>query len=377
METLLLATVCVILAGAVVFLALRLGSVSSRARTARPPATEPVVEDNPLEVLDLMTIGVLMLNQTLTPMVANPAVRKLLQLPGASLPARLRSDELISIARRSVAEGGPVDAEMSLWPARTHVSVRAVPLGDRGEVAVFLRDVTEEQRTHQIRRQFVVNASHELKTPVAGLQALAEAVGQAIDDDPDTAKSFTKKLIGEAERMGRLIQDLLDLSRLEDPVHFSNDQVDLADVAEDEARQLKSVAELGDVELFVDALRGALVKGDAQQLGLMVRNLIDNAIRYTPSGGHVHVRVDHDDVDVTLEIEDTGIGIPLQAQARVFERFFRVDQDRARNSGGTGLGLSIVKHVAELHGGHAAVTSELGEGSVFSVRLPVARNGSA
>lgn len=376
MGTLLLAAVCLGLAATVVFLAFRMRSATPGSRVIQAPEAASEPKDNPHEVLDLMTIGVLMMNETLTPIVANPAARKLLQLPGTSLPPRLRSDELVSIARRAMAEGVPVDAEMSLWPARTHVSVRAVPLDEQGQVVVFLRDVTEEQRTHQIRRQFVVNASHELKTPVAGLQALAEAVGQAIDDDPETAKRFTKKLIVEAERMGRLIQDLLDLSRLEDPVHFSDEQVDLADVAESEARQLKSVAELGDVELVVDAGRGALVKGDEQQLGLMVRNLIDNAIRYTPSGGQVNVRVGHDDVDVTLEIEDTGIGIPLQAQARVFERFFRVDQDRARNSGGTGLGLSIVKHVAELHGGHVAVASELGEGSTFSVRLPVARNGS-
>ena len=376
---LLLAIFCLVLIAIVAFLMLRLRTVrlSAEDTRVRTPVPEQAAQGNPLEVLDLMTIGVLMLNETLTPTAANPAARKLLQLPGTSLPPRLRSDELVSIARRSIAEGVPVDAEMSLWPARTHVSVRAVPLSESGNVVVFLRDVTEEQRTHQIRRQFVVNASHELKTPVAGLQALAEAVGQAIDDDPETAKRFTKKLIVEAERMGRLIQDLLDLSRLEDPVHFSNEQVDLAEVAGTEARQLTSVAELGDVELSLDAGRGALVKGDEQQLGLMVRNLIDNAIRYTPSGGQVSVRVAHDDVDVTLEIEDTGIGIPLQAQARVFERFFRVDQDRARNSGGTGLGLSIVKHVAELHGGHVAVASELGEGSTFSVRLPVARNGSA
>lgn len=377
MQTFILITTCLVLGVVVVFLALRLKGSRSTPPATPAVAARPESREQSFEILDLMTMGVVLLNHALTPVVANPAARKLLQLPGDSLPARLRSDELISIARRSVAEQAPVDAEMSLWPARTQVSVRAVPIGDRGEVVVYLRDMTEEQRTHQIRRQFVVNASHELKTPVAGLQALAEAVGQAIDDDPETAKNFTKRLIGEAERMSRLIQDLLDLSRLEDPVHFSNERVDLADVAEDEARQLKSVAELGDVELTVDSLRGALVNGDQQQLGLMVRNLIDNAIRYTPTGGRVQVRVAHDAADVTLEVEDTGVGIPLQAQARVFERFFRVDQDRARNSGGTGLGLSIVKHVAELHGGHVALTSELGEGSVFSVRLPVAKNGSA
>jgi signal transduction histidine kinase len=302
--------------------------------------------------------------------MANPVARSLLQMPGPTLPARLRSDELVSIARRALADQEAVDTELTLWPARMHVRVRAVPLHEE-EVVVFIQDVTEEQQTQQIRRQFVVNASHELKTPVAGMQALAEAIAQAIDDDPGTARDFAVRLVGESERLGRLIQDLLDLSRLEDPAHFSTDQVDLAEIVQTEAVQLKDVAGTARVALSVDALPGVIIRGDGQQLGLMVRNLIDNAIRYTSEGGRVLVRVEGDDSDATLEVEDTGAGIPLQAQARVFERFFRVDQDRARNSGGTGLGLSIVKHVAELHGGHVAVQSELGEGSTFRVRLPV------
>jgi signal transduction histidine kinase len=117
-----------------------------------------------------------------------------------------------------------------------------------------------------------------------------------------------------------------------------------------------------------------MVRGDEQQLGLLVRNLVDNAIRYTPGDGNVQVRVLHSDDHVVLEVEDTGAGIPLNAQSRVFERFFRVDQDRSRASGGTGLGLSIVKHVAELHGGHVSLHSELGEGSTFTVQIPLAEN---
>jgi signal transduction histidine kinase len=363
----------VVLAIGVVVLATRLAQ-----RPAPPeiriaaPALDPSAPE-PLEILEKMTVGVLLLSSSLTPIMANPVARSLLQLPGPSLPARLRSDELISIARRAMAEHGSVDAEMTLWPARTHVRIRAVPL-DEDEVVVFIQDVTEEQRTHQIRRQFVVNASHELKTPVAGMQALAEAIAQAIDDDPVTTKDFAVRLVGESERLGRLIQDLLDLSRLEDPAHFSTEQVDLAEIVNNEAVQLKGVADAAEVELSTDALPGVVIRGDGRQLGLMVRNLIDNAIRYTPSGGRVIVRVDGDGTDAALEVEDTGAGIPLQAQARVFERFFRVDEDRARDSGGTGLGLSIVKHVAELHGGHVSVESTLGEGSTFRVRLPVAQS---
>ncbi|MDQ3939921.1 MAG: ATP-binding protein [Actinomycetota bacterium] len=376
MTSLWLAVVCSLLGIALVLMAVRLRQLT---RTSSPENVAPVLpspRDEHLEIFEKMATGVLLLNEALTPVMANPAAAKLLQLPGASLPARLRSDELVSISRRAIAEDRAVDADVTLWPGRTEVRIRAVPLADRGEVALFLQDVTEETRTQQIRRQFVVNASHELKSPVAGLQALAEAVAQAIDDDPETAKRFTEKLIGESERLGRLIQDLLDLSRVEDPVHFSDEQVDLAEVAEHETTQLKDRAERAGVEMVFDGIRGVRVRGDEQQLGLMVRNLIDNAIRYTPTGGLVQIRIDHDATDVRLEVEDSGIGIPLQAQARVFERFFRVDGDRARDSGGTGLGLSIVKHVAELHGGHVGVQSELGEGSTFLVRLPLAHSGS-
>jgi signal transduction histidine kinase len=367
----ILVATCVVLAVVVIVLGIRLARRNTPPPTEVPAPTLDPSAPEPLEILERMTVGVLLLNASLTPIMANPVARELLQLPGPALPARLRSDELVSIARRAMAELAPVDTEMDLWPARTHVRVRAVPLGE-DEVVVFLQDVTEEQRTQQIRRQFVVNASHELKTPVAGMQALAEAIAQAIDDDPATAKDFSARLVGESERLGRLIQDLLDLSRLEDPAHFSNEHVDLAEIVQSEAVLLKDVAEAAHVELSTDAMPGVIVRGDGQQLGLMVRNLIDNAVRYTPDGGRVLVRVDGDDMDATLEVEDTGAGIPLQAQARVFERFFRVDEDRARNSGGTGLGLSIVKHVAELHGGHVSVQSELGEGSTFRVRLPVA-----
>jgi signal transduction histidine kinase len=368
----ILVSLCLVLTLAVILLGIGLARRAPAAVEVTP--VREAFPREPLEILEKMTVGVLLLNASLTPVMANPVARSLLQLPGPSLPPRLRSDELVSIARRALAKRDPVDTEMDLWPARTHVRVRAVPLGE-DEVVVFLQDVTEEQRTQQIRRQFVVNASHELKTPVTGMQALAEAIAQAIDDDPKTARDFAIRLVGESERLSRLIQDLLDLSRLEDPAHFSNEHVDLAEIVQTEAVLLKDVAESAHVELSTDAVPGVIVRGDGQQLGLMVRNLIDNALRYTPDGGRVVVRLDGDDTDATLEVEDTGAGIPLQAQARVFERFFRVDEDRARNSGGTGLGLSIVKHVAELHGGHVSLESELGEGSTFRVRLPVVRNG--
>lgn len=364
-----LATTCVVLAVSTALL------FFSRRRDAAPltrsfPARAPDrVERDAAAPLERMDLGVLVLNASLAPVAANRAARRLLRLPAEGLPVRLGSDELLSTARRAVNTGSIAETELNLWPERRRVRARAIEDGD--EVIVFLDDVTEEVQAHQVRRQFVLNASHELKTPVAGIQALAETVDQAIDDDPEAAKRFARKLLVESERLSRLIKDLLDLSRLEDPAHFSNASVAVAAVAEKEAEGLRRLAEDRGVVLQVNVTEEIEIRGDEQQIGLLVRNLIDNALRHTPRGGRVDVAVSRDGNEAVVEVEDTGAGIPLNAQSRVFERFFRVDEDRSRGSGGTGLGLSIVKHVAEMHGGHVSLRSELGEGSTFRVRLPV------
>lgn len=361
----ILAALCLVLAATTILLMVR-------ARPPSPAVVEPApvrpMERDPSAALEQMELGVVVLSSSLGPVFANAAARRLLRLPADSLPVRLQSDEVLSIARRALNSGKPAETELSLWPDRKRVNARAVSDGE--DIFVFLDDVTDEVLAHQIRRQFVLNASHELKTPVASIQALAETVNQAIEDDAENARRFARKLLIESERLSRLIQDLLDLSRLEDPAHFSDASVDLGAVSERESEGLRRLAEERGIKLVVDVTPGTMVRGDEQQLGLLVRNLVDNAIRYTPGDGHVQVRVLQSNGHVVLEVEDTGAGIPLNAQSRVFERFFRVDQDRSRASGGTGLGLSIVKHVAELHGGHVSLRSELGEGSTFTVQIP-------
>ena len=336
-----------------------------------PPPSPSLAE----RVIDEMGVGVVVLNESLSPLYANPVARKLLDLPPDVLPVRVGPDELLSVARRAATVSQPVRAEVNL-DQRTQLRARATRITD-DSIVLVLNDITDESRALQTRRQFVLNASHELKTPVAGIQALAETVNQALDDDPEAAKRFARKLLVESERLSRLIQDLLDLSRLEDPAHFSNASVDLSAVAEKEAEGLRRLAEEQGIALDVNVVYGIHVRGDEQQIGLLIRNLIDNAIRYTPPEGNVTVTVSREESEVVVDVEDTGAGIPLNAQSRVFERFFRVDQDRSRVSGGTGLGLSIVKHVAEMHGGHVSLQSELGEGSRFRVRLPVLEEGIA
>jgi signal transduction histidine kinase len=363
----ILATACVLLALSTIVLSIRVrrqepGVATSTFREPRRPERDPAA---PLELMDM---GVLVLNNSLAPVAANPAARKMLRLGDVSLPVRLGSDELLSTARRALNTSAPAETELNLWPERRRIRARAVENGD--EITVFLNDITEEVQAHQVRRQFVLNASHELKTPVAGIQALAETVEQALDDDPDAARRFARKLIVESERLSRLIQDLLDLSRLEDPAHYSNASVDMGAITEKAVEGLRRLADDRGVTLERKVAPDVIVRGDEQQIGLLVKNLVDNAIRYTPPEGSVNVRVFLHDREAVLEVEDTGAGIPLNAQSRVFERFFRVDEDRARGSGGTGLGLSIVKHVAEMHGGHVSLQSELGEGSTFRVRFP-------
>ena len=322
-----------------------------------------------VELLEKMDVGVLVLNESLTPVMANGAARRLLGFDSTT-PAHLGSDEILSLARGALVEGRHLEEALQLWPQRVTVRVRAIPLEDQAGVAVVLQDVTEELGTQRIRRQFVANASHELKSPAAGMQALAEAIRDAVHDDPAMAERFAEKLVGETERLGRLISDLLDLSRLEDPANVSRRSTDLSLVAHEQMEEVRVAASSKEMELRSHISDDVWVKGDHQQLGLMIRNLLDNAIRYTPEHGAVTLAVATDGGDAVLSVSDTGMGIPLKSQSRVFERFYRVDKDRSRGRGGTGLGLSIVKHVVELHGGHVSLDSELGEGSTFTVRLP-------
>lgn len=363
----ILATTCALLAASTIVLLIRMRRQESgvESPTLREP---PRVERDAAAPLERMDLGVIVLNTSLALVAANAAARRMLRLPETGLPVRLGLDELLSTARRALNTSEPAETELNLWPERRRIRARAVEDGD--EITVFLDDITEETQAHQIRRQFVLNASHELKTPVAGIQALAETVNQALNDDPEAAQRFARKLLVESERLSRLIQDLLDLSRLEDPAHFSNASVDVGAATEKAVEDLRRLAEDRDIGLGSEVSPDVIVRGDEQQIGLLVRNLVDNAIRYTPAYGRVNVRLFPHGRDAVLEVEDTGAGIPLNAQSRVFERFFRVDEDRARGSGGTGLGLSIVKHVAEMHGGHVSLQSELGEGSTFRVRLP-------
>ncbi|MGH2757249.1 MAG: sensor histidine kinase [Actinomycetota bacterium] len=373
-----IAPVLLLIAAVVLFMT---GMFVGRRRSVRPGASAAVVVPPPArgpgaqDVLEHLEEGVVVLNASLTPIVANAAGRRLLGLPTAGLPPSLTPD-ISSLARRALVEREPADAIVSLHSVDRHLGVRAVAVDEPEGVLIFVRDVTDEQRTHQLRKQFVANASHELKTPVASLQALAEAVGDAASNDPKAVERFGYRLAEEAARLGNLIKDLLDLSRVEDPAAMALHNVDLSEVVRGQVKSVTDDATAKSLQLDPVVEPNVMVRGDEGQLELMVRNLVVNAVRYTPNGGHISVELTCDPDDAVLEVTDDGIGIPLQAQGRVFERFYRVDNDRSRAGGGTGLGLSIVRNTAELHGGTVSLTSVLGEGSTFTVRLPLANGES-
>lgn len=287
------------------------------------------------------------------------------------------------LGERVVAEGGPLPPEIRSVLARAsegHESVGEIQVGyptrvlqavgsppdEDGITVLRLIDVTERRRVDEIRRDFVAAASHELKTPAAAIQAAAETVLMALDDDPDAVRSFSARIHDNATRLSRIVTDLLDLSRLETHVS-AMEPLDLTRLVADE------VGKFGSSKPPI-VMEGSPVPvlGNRADLALAIRNLLDNAVRYTPADGHIDVRVAADGPRVSITVSDDGPGIPAADLPRVFERFYRVDEARSRATGGTGLGLSIVKHVVELHGGEVSARSEVGLGSSFRITLPIA-----
>jgi two-component system, OmpR family, sensor histidine kinase SenX3 len=245
-------------------------------------------------------------------------------------------------------------------------------LDKREDIGYFSPD--ELRRVNKIRRDFVANVSHELKTPATSLRLLAESLEETIDEDPVQARLFATQLRRETERLSQLISDLLDLTRLESEERVENPVlVDVRGVLMSVLANTRRVARKKNITLQWKRFGRAAeytVRGDETQLTSMFSNLVDNAVKYTPPGGRVEVTGGFKGSEVVIRISDTGIGIPESKLPRIFERFYRVDKARSKETGGTGLGLSIVKHVAENHGGRVAVESTPGEGSTFTVYLP-------
>lgn len=289
--------------------------------------------------------------------------------------------ELVEIVDRVRRTGEPVDEELELargpfGDASVYLDVRVAMLGSR-YVLLLADDRTESYRLEEVRRDFVANISHELKTPIGSIGLLAEALESA-SDEPEQVKRFAKRMRKEAERLGRLTQEIIELSRLQASDSLDHPEpVELDGVLTAAVDQNRVIAESRRIQIVSGGDDGTVVLGDASMLTMAVHNLVSNAINYSPEGTRVGIGVHSRDGIVEIAVTDQGVGIPEEDLDRVFERFFRVDPSRARNTGGTGLGLAIVKHVVQNHGGDIRVWSKAGSGSTFTIRLPEASHASA
>ncbi|HKJ55073.1 MAG TPA: ATP-binding protein [Nitriliruptoraceae bacterium] len=303
---------------------------------------------------------------------ANDAARELLRVPTdgerTTMLAALGNSQLADAVRRTSPGGGVITVDADV--AGRQVRANIVAVGDQRLVLVV--DRTRERRIEDIRRNFVVNASHELKTPATAIQALAEALVVTVNTSPERMPGLVERLDHESQRLVRLVHDLLDLRRLEDDSEVAREVVDVVDVLRHEAADMESLAAESDVSITLDVPQRVWVMMEEEDLRLTVRNLVSNAIQYNRPGGTVTVTVTPG-WPVVLEVADTGIGIPRADMERVFERFYRVDVARSRATGGTGLGLSMVRHAVVRNGGSLEVESLLGTGSVFRAHLPAAQ----
>lgn len=250
--------------------------------------------------------------------------------------------------------------------AGRNLRITASPLDH--DVLVVVGDRTRERQVEELRRDFVVNASHELKTPVTAIATLVEALEVAPADRRD---SLVARLTEQSERLTRLVHDLLDLRMLEEADGEELVSVDLVELVRSAVDGVAGTATRAGVGFDLDLPQSAIVAGRTRDMALVVDNLVANAVQYNREGGTVRIRLERDHGIQVLTVSDTGIGIPEAALGRVFERFYRVDVARSRERGGTGLGLSIVRNAVERHGGRIGVESLLGEGTTFTVRLPV------
>jgi len=289
---------------------------------------------------------------------------------------RINSPELVALIRvvrrthqRHIGKieipRGPIGEGMR------ELTVRAIYLEDVDNIVVLLSDESEAERVHEVRRDFVANISHELKTPIGALSLLSEAVLSAADE-PESVVKFATRMQLEAKRLTDLVQEIINLSRLQDsdPLQVATEN-SVAELINEAVDLVKTTSEAKGISVSAKDIPEVLVLGDCEQLIMAINNLLENAINYSPENTKVSVSVTINEEIVEIVVADQGIGIPEEAQDRIFERFYRVDPARSRETGGTGLGLSIVKHVASNHGGDVKVWSSPNVGSSFALRLPI------
>jgi two-component system, OmpR family, sensor histidine kinase SenX3 len=333
-------------------------------------------------LLDLMDPAVVFVDTDDAVLLANPAARAL----GIVRGSRLMVPELLDLAQKVRASGGrrtdvrlPGDLAgtgprlVGVHGVRLHSGTLPPP----GPVALVLQDVTEARRVEAVRRDFVANVGHELKTPVGALALLAEAIEGAADD-PEAVQRFAGRIAHESDRLARLVRELIDLSRIQGGEPLPElVPVEIDTVLAEAVDRTRTAARAKDLEIVVGGQTGLVVRGVESQLATAVTNLLANAVAYSEGAERIAVAARARSGFAEIAVTDSGIGIPRKDRNRVFERFYRVDQSRASSTGGTGLGLAIVKHVASNHGGSVSVWSEEGLGSTFTLRIPLVQPAPA
>ena len=289
---------------------------------------------------------------------------------------RIQSEELLAsirvVRRTNIKQTGTIDiARGPIGEGTREITVTVIPLTENELVLVLLRDESEAQRVHDVRRDFVANISHELKTPIGALSLLSEAVLGA-KDDSEAVSRFAARMQIEAKRLTDLVQEIIQLSRVQDSDPLKEAQLlSASDIIKEALDQCRTTADSRQITLTFQESQDGIILGDRDQLTMAIHNLIENAINYSPVETKVAISTSIQDEIITISIADQGIGIPEAEIERIFERFYRVDPARSRETGGTGLGLSIVKHIITKHGGEISVWSSENVGSTFSIRLPI------
>ncbi len=354
-------------------------------------------------ILESMTEGVLIVDEEEKIVLFNAAVKRMFDLKvdnslGKYILEVIRSVDLREILSEVISYGEGRSKEINLYyPSKRILLVRVTPLtkeeisdlrGEKspedkreltrrslGAIAIF-HDITELHQIDEMRHDFVANVSHELRTPLASLKLMVETLLDGALEDQEASKDFLEKIYLETDRLARLVSDLLDLSKIDSGrLKLNYRQVSLADLVDLVITKLEMNIHLAGLEVEVDIPENLTLYADEDKLSQIMINLLDNAIRFTPREGSIRVEASQKDKEVTISVSDTGIGIPKEAIPRIFERFYRVDRARSRESGGTGLGLSIVKNLVKAHKGRIEVESEEGQGTKFIIILPNEASG--
>ena len=352
-------------------------ALAARSGRLAEEMARQVVPEGVDQVLDVLESAGVVLDASNNVIKASPGALAL----GLVWNSDLVHEELITLVDMVRRDGEPLTEELHLsrgpfGDASIHLLVRVARLGARF-ILVLADDRTESYRLDDVRRDFIANISHELKTPIGAVGLLAEALVEA-SDDPDQVRRFAKRLTKESNRLARITREIIDLSRLQaDEALRKPELIDIDGVIAQAIDQNRVAADKHDMRLVSGGDAGIEVYGDETLLTVALDNLISNAVQYSPNGSRVGIGVSSSDGVVEVAVTDQGIGIPEEERDRVFERFFRSDPARSRHTGGSGLGLSIVKHIVQNHGGDVRVWSQQGHGSTFTIRLPAASTAAA